>query len=64
MYQYLIYQFQKSNLKKYHTHVLEMPISIGMGTVCRGKSLSNDEIDMIFEIFKKKIFNLIPHTCL
>ena len=64
MYQYLIYQLQKFNLKKYHTHVPEMPISIGMGTVSRGKSLSNDEIDMIFEIFKKKIFNLIPHTCL
>ena len=64
VYQYLIYQLQKFDLKKYHTHVPEMPIYIGMGTLCRGKSLSNDEIDMIFEIFKKKIFNLIPHTCL
>ena len=64
MYQYLIYQLQILNLKKYHTHVPEMPISIGIGTVCRGKSLLNDEIDMIFEIFKKKIFNLTPHMYL
>ena len=60
MYQYLIYQLQKFNLKKYNTHAngkLKRKL-------CRGKVLSNNQIDMIFEIFKKKIFNLTPHTCL
>ena len=29
----------------------------------KNKTYLDDELDIIFEIFEKKIFNLIPHTC-